>query len=300
VSTDVGDPAVSTSSLVVVDVSSRRRTTALALRPWQLVTEVRWSPRGDRLAFVLYSANPVVEAATWTSVGDRSTVWVVKPDGSGLRPVSAGLGTTMDRGIDWAPDGHRLAYLSQGLVAVIDTDAQVPTPPPLDLAEGDASYVRWAPDGRRLAVLRHPNALRDGDAVRALSGSDTELVVMGADGSGSRVVLTGRMNSPPTWRPDGRAVTAIRMNIRDSWVTSSDVLDVDPGTAHATRLLRLPAYAYDPVWSPSGRSLALTVQPKYEEQRYVTYLTDRNGRHLHPLAADTEGWSDGASWCPLA
>jgi Tol biopolymer transport system component len=300
VSTGLVGPAAISSSLVVVDVNSHRRTTALTLPPEQVLTEVRWSPRRDRLAVVVQTVNTVVEAATWTSLGDRSTVWVVRPDGSGLRPVSAGLGATFDYGIDWAPDGHRLAYLSQGLVTVVDTDSQVPARPSLNLAEGDAFSVRWAPDGRRLAVVRHPNALSDGDVGRALLGGDAELVVVRSDGSGSRVVLTGAIYSAPTWRPDGRRITVIRENIRDSWLTSSDVLDVDPATARATRLLRLPAFAYGVSWSPSGRSLALTVQPRYEEQRSVVYLTDRDGGHPRQLDPWMEGWSWQASWCPLA
>jgi Tol biopolymer transport system component len=300
VTTNLAGPSTTRSSLVVVGVKDQRHTTVLTLPAEQVLTEVRWSPRGDRLALVVQTVNTVVEAATWTSVGDRSTVWVVQADGSGLRPVSAGLGATFDRGIDWAPDGHRLAYLSQGLVTVVDTDALVPAPPPLDVAGGDAYYVRWAPDGRRLAVLRDPSPLREGDVARFLGGVDNELVIMGADGTGGRVVLTGRIYAPPTWRPDGRRVTALRLNVRDARLTSTDVLDVDPGTARATRLLRLPAWAYGASWSPSGRALALTVQPDYDVQRSVVHLTDRHGRHLHELYPDLEGWSWGATWCPLA
>lgn len=58
-----------------------------------------WSPDGQRLAFA--------------REGGRG-IYVVRPDGSGLRRVAPGWG----RQVAWSPDGQRLAYLGLGISVV--------------------------------------------------------------------------------------------------------------------------------------------------------------------------------------
>ena len=60
------------------------------------VRALTWSPDGERLAFTT----------------DES-LYIVRPDGNGLRPVASG-GFATAPAVQWSPDGFRLAYLRQG------------------------------------------------------------------------------------------------------------------------------------------------------------------------------------------
>jgi Tol biopolymer transport system component len=102
----------------------------------------RWSPDGRRIAF----AQNV----------QQGNIWLVRPDGTGLRKITnlaAGEGLTS---FSWAPNGRFIAYTSAGKdnrvslrVAGVDDGFQGK----LQGAEGLSPWrVAWSPDGRYLAL----------------------------------------------------------------------------------------------------------------------------------------------------
>ena len=98
------------------------------------------SPRGDLVAFEKSRA-----------------VWVVPIDGSAAaRRVVATMGTSAD--ITWAPDGSRLAFVSErddhAFIGVY-RDEQTPITWIAPSTSRDTS-PRWSPDGTRLAFVRRP------------------------------------------------------------------------------------------------------------------------------------------------
>jgi len=98
------------------------------------------SPRGDLVAFEKSRA-----------------VWVVPIDGSAAaRRVVATMGTSAD--ITWAPDGSRLAFVSErddhAFIGVY-RDEQTPITWIAPSTSRDSS-PRWSPDGTRLAFVRRP------------------------------------------------------------------------------------------------------------------------------------------------
>ena len=98
------------------------------------------SPRGDLVAFEKSRA-----------------VWVVPIDGSAAaRRVVATMGTSAD--ITWAPDGSRLAFVSDrddhAFIGVY-RDEQTPITWIAPSTSRDSS-PRWSPDGTRLAFVRRP------------------------------------------------------------------------------------------------------------------------------------------------
>lgn len=187
---------------------------------------------------------------------DNTAIYLVRPDGSGLRQLThpqVRQGYGGDSGPVWSPDGRRLAFARDlpawgadqfhvGLIRANGRGERALTAGPYDVMPA------WAPDSSRLAFVR----LVVGDAVTlssiyslTLAGSATELIGGGADVS-------------PAWSPDGRTIAFARLIDGKAQLY---VADADGSGAHA-----LGIAGTQPAWSPDGRRLA-----------YVSYA-DRNGR----------------------
>lgn len=92
----------------------------------------RWSPDGRRIAFAR-----------------QGNIWLVRPDGTGLRritnlPAGEGLGR-----LSWAPNGRFIAYTSPLSVLGVDEDFHEKPQGAEGLGPG---RVAWSPDGRYLAL----------------------------------------------------------------------------------------------------------------------------------------------------
>jgi Tol biopolymer transport system component len=160
------------SDLYTIDREGSRRVRLT--RTLQDETAPDWSPDGTRIAYTRRD-------------GDRLTVWVMRADGSGQRPLSADPGTDPD----WAPDGKRLLYLHDGSggqsLYTINADGSARR------RLGSLNLVRtarWSPDGTRIALTAH-------DAVWILN----------ADGGGLRRIR--QSGAYPSWSPNGRQLVFI-------------------------------------------------------------------------------------------
>lgn len=115
-------------------------------------------------------------------------LWVVNPDGSGRRNVSA-LRVSEPA---WAPDGTRIAVayhdVANGRIHIVPAAGGSPTritQQPNDFAP------TWSPDGTRIAFVRNENRF-------------DRLFVMNADGSGVRLLTDFSIHvQDPEWSPDG-------------------------------------------------------------------------------------------------
>jgi len=90
--------------------------------------EPRWSPSGDRLAFV----------STRGADGDRPQLWVLPTDGGEARQVTDVVGGVSE--IAWSPDGSKIAFLQQAS----EDDREAGRDTGLD----DAEYEPEDPDPR--------------------------------------------------------------------------------------------------------------------------------------------------------
>ncbi|MGE5509141.1 MAG: hypothetical protein ACM3RP_11745 [Chitinophagales bacterium] len=107
----------------------------------------RWSPDGQLIAFS-------------SDRGGSRQIWVVHPDGRGLRALTAG-GDPKDYPL-WSPDGRTILALSGNggagnLVAVPVTGGE---PAPVIAGGRLVGPVAWSPDGKRLVFVRQEKNLQ--------------------------------------------------------------------------------------------------------------------------------------------
>ncbi|MDQ3957654.1 MAG: hypothetical protein M3273_04955, partial [Actinomycetota bacterium] len=171
-------------------------------------------------------------------------LWVMSSDGTGQRV----LAENAHHGGTWSPDGTRIAYGGRTGIYVVSADGDSPA---LLIAPGFSPA--WSPDGTQIAYVLVDGAgahLRvmapdgsnqrtltditgylvglawspDGSALAFIRGEGSarpQVEVIGADGSGRRVLATvgsGR----PSWSPDGSALTVVG--------PGGDVVAVDAAT----------------------------------------------------------------------
>lgn len=238
-----------------------------------------WSPDGSQIAF--------------TGIGFPAgyEIYVVAPDGSGLRRVT----DHPDNGVDgaytpnWSPDGSQIAFSwnrydreteseSSG-IAVVDLETVEQTKV-TDTPDVDESPV-WSPDGSRIAFLR-----------KVAGGA--QVFVVNADGSGERSVSdAGLLVSVPSWYADGS-----RFVFGFSSLHTSDegmvVVEVDDGGAQP---LLGEAFAGWPIWAPAGDLIAFP-HDDAGTGRSSIWTVRPDGSELVEIANGLDQVSDIA-WQPL-
>jgi Tol biopolymer transport system component len=221
-----------------------------------------WSPRGDRLAYVLPHA---LGPAGAIDPAELEEVW--------LLDVQTGSDRKLVDGFDpaWSPDGRWIVYATNGqrdqqgaranAIRVVRTDGQDDRPMlavadlPADLLPSFGLPFRpatvrlrapaWSPDGSRLVVSA------DGHTSMALtfdtSGGDVRPWALAYEGGIGRA----------RWSPDSRCLA-----IESRPATGVDVVEVvDPAT-HGAVTIGGPGAGYQasgPTWAPDGRRLAVVV-----------------------------------------
>lgn len=138
----VGRRAHPSSDLWVMaaDGTRQRRIT----RTEELELDPAWSPRGDRIAFLVAPGTRSCNATRCT-VGRERELWTSAPDGT--RRLGGGLGGDLiPSAPTWSPDGSRLAAGTRlGLITVAADGGD-----PRLLGGGDDPA--WSPDGTQLVV----------------------------------------------------------------------------------------------------------------------------------------------------
>jgi TolB protein len=173
------------ATIVVIDVVSGARSAVThhpPVDPPVLDGQPAWSPDGRLIAFV---------RTTYTETGGRQGVFVVAPDGTGMRLLVEDASSPA-----WSPDGEWLAFTSgrdahgetcfhdcgpSGEIYLVRRDGS--DLQRLTHSEADDHSPAWSPDGRRIVFvsdrsnpLDHAYELytisRDGDGVRRITRND--------------------------------------------------------------------------------------------------------------------------------
>jgi dipeptidyl aminopeptidase/acylaminoacyl peptidase len=293
----VSDPQVSPDGRRVLyavrtaDVSANRRTTATYVvsvaggTPIRFpddstpAAEARWSPDGQRVAYIAH---------------DR--LWIAGADGATPRALTAlTAGAT---GPIWSPDGSRLAFTSAVYPECRDEACNA----------AHAKAAQQNPVKAHVAdhlMYRHWNAWDVGTRSHlfevAIAGGEPVDLIAGA-----------RYDVPPApfggseayaWSPDGAelAYTAKDQGDADAWSTDLNVYTV-PAAGGSPLVLTAANRGADqnPVYSPDGRYIAYASQARagFESDRWRLMMYDRRTHETHELLPAWDRNADGYLFTP--
>ena len=206
-----------------------------------------------------------------------------------LLPVSALLYTVHTNGSNpqklldipardpaWAPDGRRLAFVSNSqsdYSQIYISNADGSDPQVLAIhANLNASHPAWSPDGKLIAF----------------TGNDPELgadiYVVGADG-GDPTNLTGGIKEnvdDPKWSPDGTRI-AFQAALDGGWQIFIMNADGSGSVQLTSAALDLKGQSsLQPAWSPDGKRLAFVSN---RSGNWNISVIDADGMNIQPLTA---------------
>jgi dipeptidyl aminopeptidase/acylaminoacyl peptidase len=237
-------------------------------------TDVRISPDGERVAFVVKEPNPEKD-------GYRNAIWLVPSDGS-APPRQISLGAKSDTAPRWSPDGRTLAFLSDRS-AVLRAGGGGDRPKDADAASGkaadDAVQVWLLPmdGGEARQLTRLPQSVSD----LAWSPDGTRLCVVSAATATSRPKKARQPGDPP--EGDARLIDRLQYMLNGAgfiYDKPSNLWIIDVEGGEARRITSGKAFDEDPAWSPDGQRICFVSKRHPDADltwRYDLYLIDADG-----------------------
>jgi dipeptidyl aminopeptidase/acylaminoacyl peptidase len=190
----------------------------------------RWSPNGDRLAYVGAEGGAPQLYVRWTANGESARI--------------TGLPDSPDS-IVWSPDGRRIAYA----MFIPDDGPRLGSAPP-------------RPEGAKWA---EPLQITDAVTYRAdgagyLKPGYNQLFWVPADGGAPTQLTFGETNAggPISWTPDGRSVL-FSANLSKDWErqpNESEIYRISIDGGAPVQLTHRKGPDFAPVASPNGRMVA--------------------------------------------
>ena len=245
----------SESKLVLVDVASGKARELTFDRA--SVGQPRWSPSGDRLAFL---------AKTSADKSAKHQVFVLPMNGGEARRVTDAADGVQH--YSWKPDGTMLAYATSD--------------EPANKKEIEKGLDAFEVGNNDFLATSSPQPTHiwlgpaDGGAARRLTSGTWTLM---------SVAPPGPPGSPLAWSPDGRAIAFVRQerpHDGDNDLTTVQIVDVATGKLRA--LTGRESLESLPVISPDGRQVAYWYprdgNPNHVNEIWTTPITGGQGRCL--------------------
>jgi dipeptidyl aminopeptidase/acylaminoacyl peptidase len=222
------------SELVLIDLASGARRTLTARKA---ASSPRWSPSGDRLAFLATAADPEGAAEDKNDEDPQPQIFILPMNGGDARQVTHG-----PDGVEqfaWRPDGKMIAFV---------------TPDPTD----------------KKAIKEHHDAFEVGDTddLETAAAKPSHVWMVPADAGDAKRITAGAWSlpvvfppsppsSPLSWSPDGKSLLITRQETPepgDGDETTLQVLDV--ATGHMRKLTSHEKFESAGVYSPDGSRVA--------------------------------------------
>jgi acylaminoacyl-peptidase len=226
-------------------------------------SQPRWSPSGDRVAYVASTDDGAEIYVRWMDTGQTARLTQLAQSPSGL---------------SWAPDGERMAF-TKFVPADTKPFAEMPSPP---------KGADWA---ERPDVITQTYYRSDGGGYE--EKGHTQIFTLPASGGTPRQITNGPYDhgGTPTWSPDGETLllSANRHNDRRLDPLNTEVHAVDVASGTVTALTNRQGPDGDVALSPDGSTIAYTGFDDREQGYQVRklYVMNRDGTNARLL---TEGF----------
>jgi len=251
----------------------------------------RWSPRGDRIAFI-------------SDRDGHSRLWVIDPDGgeaARLSPFAGGASAPA-----WSPDGKSIAFLAvsppgpndsrAGSDEVIVYDRDLPGTRIFlaDVATGDVSAVTdgslsvvdysWSPSGNAIVFAAQPSP-----RIQDLFKTDIFTVDLRTRTVRPLVEREG-VDTFPRWSPDGSLVAFLSTDGRTEWIANWYLCLVPAGGGRAKNITPdFDEFMFSPQWSADSRTVHIQSPERMQNQLFAVGADNGTTR---PVLAGDWVWSD--------
>ena len=259
-----------TSALWIVDAdgSNHRPLT----EPGQSASSPRWSPSGDRIAYVARTDEGAEVFVQWMDTGQTAKLTQLAESPSGLA---------------WSPNGTHLAF-SMMVKQIEPSFASMPERP---------SGAEWAPT---------PDVVDDtiyrSDGRGYLNDGFTHLFTLPAEGGMPRQITHGDYDhsGAPVWTPDSAALllSANRHDDAERDPLNTEVYRIDVDSREITTLTDRVGPDGDLALSPSGDRIAYTGFDDREQGYQVTrlYVMNADGRNARVVTPDFDRDVQNPTW----
>lgn len=234
--------------------------------------QARWSPNGDRIAFISSDGEGSEIYVYWTNTGTvaRLTQLVNSPSN-----------------LAWSPDGRQIAF-------TMKVNAK---PPVLAKMPDKPKGAKWAEEPRITDRLKH-----EADGKGYLKPGFTHVFTIPSEGGSPRQLTDGPFNhgGSLSWASDGQKIY-FSANRNPNWeyeFRNSEVYSIDTGSRLVETLTTRPGPDRSPKVSPDGKSIAY-IGFEDKVQTYQTrklQVMDIDGKNKRVISGKLDRSISGAAW----
>ncbi len=260
------------------------------------------------------------------------SVYVVSPNGSGLRLVTQTGIQDGYPGVSFSPDGKLIAFSA---MSATDPDIYTVRPDgsgrkPLTFSRGVDSDPTWSGDGKRIAFEtnrngnidiysvdragRNPQQLTKGPldeqdpawsakgnriayTVASKDGLSSQIWVMDGDG-GNPVQLTDTPNfsENPNWSPDGARIVFDSDRVEEG---DLEIYSMKADGSDVRRLTNSPALDALPAYSPDGKRIVFVSDRLQKDSRRLFTMSSTGAKPKRVVAGEAPNFQMVPDWQPL-